>query len=56
MNYLLMDPIIKNSQLLYHFISIEKEEDFETIKQTFEKNQPTENINEKKNLLVQANI
>ena len=28
MNYLLMDPIIKNSNLLYDFISIEKDEDF----------------------------
>ena len=56
MNYLLTDPIIKNSQLLYHFISIEKEEDFEAIKQTFEKMKPPENINENKNLLGQANI
>ena len=56
MNYLLKDPIIKNSQLLYHFISIEKEEDFNTIKKTYEQIKPPENIYENKSLSGQANI
>ena len=33
LNALLTDPLLKNSSLLYQFISLEKESDFEKIKQ-----------------------
>ena len=56
LNFLLKDPIIKNSQLLFHFISIEKDEDFNNIKTTYEQLKPPEKINENKSLTGQANI
>lgn len=37
LNYLAQDPIIKYSQIFYDFISIEKEEEFNTKKKTYEK-------------------
>ena len=56
MNYLLLNPIIKCSQLLYDFISIENEADFTKKKKEYEKMKPPQNINENQSLIGIINI
>ena len=56
MNYLLMDPIIKNSQLLYDFISIEKDEDFNEKKKVYDKLITPKNITENQSMSGKAKI
>ena len=46
LNYLLLDPIVKNSQLLYDFLSIESEEEFTKRKKEYEKMRPPVNISD----------
>ena len=42
LNYLINDPILKNSKIVYDFLSIEKEEDFQKMKKSYDKmKQPT---------------
>ena len=56
LNYLLMDPIIKNSQLLYDFISIEKDEDFNEKKKVYDKLITPKNITENQSMSGKAKI
>ena len=56
LNYLLLNPIIKYSQLLYDFISIENEADFNKKKKEYEKMKPPQNINENQSLVGRINI
>ena len=56
MNYLLLNPIIKFSQLLYDFISIENEADFTKKKKEYEKIKPPQNINENQSLIGIINV
>ena len=56
LNYLLLNPIIKCSQLLYDFISIENEADFNKKKKEYEKMKPPQNINENQSLIGIVNI
>ena len=56
LNYLLLNPIIKYSQLLYDFISIENEADFNKKKKEYEKMKPPQNINENQSLIGRINI
>ena len=56
LNYLLLNPIIKYSQLLYDFISIENEADFNKKKKEYEKMKPPQNINENQSLTGRINI
>ena len=44
MNYLLSDPIIKNSQILYDFLCIENQKEFEKVKKEFENTTPNNDI------------
>jgi len=46
LNYLITDPILKNSQPVYDFLSIEKEEDFNKKKKTYEKMKPSNKVND----------
>ena len=45
LSYVLNDPILKNTNVIYEFLSIEKEEDFQKKKKTYEKKKPSSNIN-----------
>ena len=56
LNYLLMNPIIKYSQLFYDFISIENEADFNKKKKEYEKLKTPQNINEHQSLTGRINI
>ena len=56
LNYLLMNPIIKYSQLFYDFISIENEADFNRKKKEYEKLKPPQNVNENQSLIGRVNI
>ena len=56
MNYLLLNPIIKSSQLLYDFISIENEAEYNKKKKEYEKMKPPQNINENQSLIGIVNI
>ena len=56
LNYLLMNPIIKYSQLFYDFISIENEADFNKKKKEYEKMKPPQNINENQSLIGRISI
>ena len=56
LNHLLMIPIIKYSQILYDFISIENEADFNKKKKEYEKMKPPQNINENQSLTGRINI
>ena len=56
LNYLLLNPIIKYSQLFYDFISIENEADFNKKKKEYEKMKPPQNINENQTLIGRINI
>ena len=44
LNWLVANPIIKNSKLFYDFLSIEKESDFNKSKNTYQKIRPDTNI------------
>ena len=46
LNYLINDPILKNTQPVYDFLSIEKEDDFNKKKKTYEKMKPSNKIND----------
>ena len=46
LNFLVANPIIKNSQLFYDFLSIEKEADFTKSKNNYQKIKPKTNIKE----------
>ena len=56
LNYLLMNPVIKYSQLFYDFISIENEADFNKKKKEYDKMKPPQNINENQSLVGRVNI
>jgi sorting nexin-7/30/sorting nexin-8 len=56
LNSLLMNPIIKYSQLFYDFISIENEADFNKKKKEYEKAKPPQTINENQSLIGRINI
>ena len=46
LNWLVANPVIKNSKLFYDFLSIEKEADFNKSKNTYQKMKPESNIKE----------
>ena len=46
LNYTLKNPVLKSSQILYDFISIEKDADFQKKKKEYEKIKPSTNIND----------
>ena len=46
LNYLLKNPILKASQILYDFISIEKDSEFQKKKKEYEKIRPSTNIDD----------
>ena len=46
LNYVLKNPILKSSQILYDFISIEKDADFQKKKKEYEKIKSSTNIND----------
>ena len=46
LNYALKNPVLKSSQILYEFISIEKDADFQKKKKEYEKIKPSTNIND----------
>ena len=46
LNYALKNPVLKSSQILYDFISIEKDADFQKKKKEYEKIKPSTNIND----------
>ena len=56
LNNLLMNPIIKYSQIFYDFVSIENEADFNKKKKEYEKMKPPQNINENQSLAGRVNI
>ena len=56
LNSLLMNPIIKYSQIFYDFISIENEADFNKKKKEYEKMKPPQNVNENQSLAGRVNI
>ena len=56
LNYLLMNPIIKYSQLFYDFISIENETDFNKKKKEYEKMKAPQNINDHQSLTGKINV
>ena len=37
LNYLIIDPILKNIQLIYDFLSLEKDDEFQKMKKTYDK-------------------
>jgi sorting nexin-7/30/sorting nexin-8 len=56
LNHLLMNPMIKYSQLFYDFISIENEADFNKKKKEYDKMKPPQNINENQSFSGRANV
>ena len=56
LNYLLMNPVIKYSQLFFDFISIENEGDFNKKKKEYEKMKPPQNLNDYQSFLGRVNI
>ena len=50
LNYLIKDPLIKNSQILYDFLSIEKEEDFNKKKKIYNKMKTPVELNDIKSI------
>lgn len=46
LNYALKNPVLKSSQILYDFISIEKDAEFQKKKKEYEKIKPSTNIND----------
>jgi sorting nexin-7/30/sorting nexin-8 len=50
LNYLLMNPVIKYSQIFFDFISIENEADFNKKKKEYEKMKPSQNVNDNQTL------
>ena len=46
LNYLINDPILKNSEVIFDFLSIEKEENFLKKKKIYEKKKLSTNIND----------
>ena len=56
LNYSLMNPIIKSSQLFYDFISIENDADFQKKKKEYEKMKPPVNINDFQSPLGKVNV
>ena len=46
LNWLVANPVIKNSKLFYDFLSIEREADFNKSKNTYQKMKPESNIKE----------
>ncbi len=50
LNYLLMNPIIKYSQVFFDFISIENENDFNKKKKEYEKMKPPQSVNDNQTL------
>ena len=56
LNYNLLNPNIKGSQLFYDFISIEKEQDFQKKKKEYEKMKPSVNVEDLKTPNGKVNI
>jgi len=56
LNYLLMNPFIKYSQLFFDFISIENEGDFNKKKKEYEKMKPPQNLNDNQSFSGRINI
>ena len=56
LNYLINDPILKNMNVVYEFLSIEKDEDFQKKKKSYEKKKPSSNINDFISIDGKANI
>ena len=56
LNHLLMNPMIKYSQLFYDFVSIENEADFNKKKKEYEKKKPPQNVNENQSFSGRANV
>jgi len=59
LNYLINDPILKNLKIVYDFLSIEKEEEFQKSKKAYEKNEKkksSSNINDFVSLDGYANV
>ena len=56
LNYCLLNPIIKCSQLFFDFISIEKEADFQKKKKEYEKMKPPSYVEDYQTLFGKANI
>ena len=56
LSYLLKDPILKNTNVIYEFLSIEKEEEFQNKKKSYEKKKASTNISEFFTIDGKANI
>ena len=56
LSYLINDPILKNTQVVYDFLSIQKEEDFQKKKKEYEKKKMSTNISDFMSLDGNANI
>ena len=56
LNYCLLNPIIKCSQIFFDFISIEKEADFQKKKKEYEKMKPPSYVEDYQTLFGKANI
>ena len=46
LRYIINDPILKNINVVYEFLSVEKEEDFQNKKKSYEKKKTSTNIND----------
>ncbi len=56
LSYLINDPILKNLKIVYDFLSIEKEEDFQKMKKTYEKKKLSSNLSDFVSLDGYANV
>ena len=56
LSYLINDPILKNTKVVYDFLSIQKEEDFQKKKKEYEKMKKSSNISDFLSLDGNANI
>lgn len=46
LSYLINDPILKNTKVVYEFLTIEKEEDFQKKKKAYDKKKPSSNLSD----------
>ena len=56
LRYIINDPILKNTNVVYEFLSVEKEEDFQNKKKSYEKKKASTNINDFISIDGKANI
>ena len=56
LNYLINDPILKNSKIVYDFLSIEKDDDFQKMKKSYDKMKQSSNLKDFISLNGNANV